>query len=160
MRRKSSAPLSSCWLPHLLLNPPLHHDCPPPTAAWPQGCRPPSRGRLPAGGEHALTHPHAFLPSSWKRDCAHLLWLRRGLRRGGGLLRLHFGHQREGRQTRGGPRCCRAADAHPPSAHGLGDGALRLGGGGLLVVETLRVAARGRDLRTTSQFQFSDVLLG
>lgn len=71
------------------------------------------------------------------------MWLRSWLRCGGRLFSLHLGHQGKGRQARSGPSYRGGNDA---PAHRLSDGALRLGGRGLLGVETLRVTAWGGDL--------------
>lgn len=49
--RKSSVQPSSSHLLHPLQTPLPHHGCPLPTAAWPQGCRPPSRESPPAEEE-------------------------------------------------------------------------------------------------------------
>lgn len=93
-----------------------------------------------------ISSSHLAAVNHWERRL-YLLWLRGRLRRGRRLLRLHFGHQWEGRQARGRPPrgCGDHADDSAPS-HGLSDGALRLRGRGLLGVETLGVTAWRWDL--------------
>lgn len=79
-------------------------------------------------------------------EVAYLLLKRSRLRCGGCLFCLHLGHQWEGCQTRSRSSCCCGDNGNSTTSHGLSDGALRLRGWGLFIVETLGVAAWRGDL--------------